>query len=110
MNKHNLILLIIAVALFTLPVISLSSEVIIITSSDIIPYQKAIEGFKGRFPQDTFQEYSINEDIKSQGQSVVERAIKRGGDIILAVGPQATYLTGPWSKSQLADCLTTRND
>ncbi len=94
MKKHNLILLIITVTLFTLPVIALSSEVIIITSSDIIPYQKATEGFKGRLPQDTFQEYSINEDIKSQGQSVVERAIKRGGDLILAVGPQATYLTG----------------
>ena len=94
MKKHNLIFLIITVALSTLPVIALSSEVIIITSSDIIPYQKAIEGFKGRLPQDTFQEYSINEDIKSQGQFVVERAIKKGGDLILAVGPQATYLTG----------------
>ena len=102
MKKHNRILLIVAVALFTLsviPITALSSEIIIITSSDIIPYQKAIEGFKGRLPQDAFQEYSINEDIKSQGQSVVERALKRGGDIILAVGPQATYLIGNHSSS-----------
>lgn len=94
MKKHNLILLIAAATLLTSPFKALCSEIIIITSSDIIPYQKAIVGFKSRLPQDTFQEYSINEDIKREGQSVVERAIKRGGDLVLAVGPQATYLIG----------------
>lgn len=99
MKKHHLILLIAAFTLLTPPLKALCSEIIIITSSDIIPYQKAIEGFKSRLPQDTFQEYSINEDIKSQGQSVVERAIKRGGALVLAVGPQATYLIGKYSGS-----------
>ena len=97
--KHNLISLIIALALITPPVTALPSEVIIIKSSDIIPYQKAIKGFKSRFSQGTFQEYSIDEDIANKGKSVLERALKRGGDLVLAVGPQATYLIGKHSSS-----------
>ncbi len=99
MKKYNLAFLITAVALLTHPIPALSSEIIIITSSNIIPYQKAIEGFKERLPNDTFQEYSINEDIKSQGQSILEHAIKQGGNLLLAVGPQATYLIGKHSSS-----------
>ena len=76
-----------------------ASEVIIIKSSDIIPYQKSIEGFKQGFSQGSFSEYSIDEDYKERGRSVVEDAIKRGGDLILTVGPQATYLLGTFSSS-----------
>ncbi len=76
-----------------------ASEVIIIKSSDIIPYQKSIEGFKQGFTQGSFSEYSIDEDYKERGRSVVEDAIKRGGDLILTVGPQATYLLGTFSSS-----------
>jgi len=96
--KHNLIFLIIALALITPPITALSAEVIIIKSSDIIPYQKAIEGFKGRFSHGVFQEYSINEDI-DKGKSILERALKKGGDLILAVGPEAAYLIGTYSSS-----------
>jgi len=70
-----------------------SSEVIIIKSSDIIPYQKATESFKENFSPATFQEYSIKEDI-AQGKSILAHAIKRGGNLILAVGPEAAYLLG----------------
>ena len=96
--KYNLIFLIMSVALLTPPITALSSEVIIIKSSDIIPYQKAIEGFKRRFSQGVFQEYSINEDI-DKGKSILEYALKKGGDLILAVGPEAAYLVGIHSSS-----------
>lgn len=97
--KHSLISLIITVALIPLPDTALSSEFIIIKSSEIIPYQKAIEGFKRSFPHGAFQEYSINEDIKETGKSILARALKRGGDLILAVGPEAAYLIGKDSSS-----------
>lgn len=96
--KHNLISLIIVVVSITLLGTALSSEVIIIKSSDIIPYQKALEGFKRGFSQGVFQEYSINEDI-SEGKSILARTLKRGGDLILAVGPEAAYLIGKDSSS-----------
>ena len=76
-----------------------ASEVIIIKSSDIIPYQKSIEGFKQGFSQGSFSEYSIDEDYKERGRSVVDGAVKGGGDLILSVGPQATYLLGTFSSS-----------
>jgi len=96
--KQNLISLLIALVLITPPITALSAEVIIIKSSDIIPYQKAIEGFKRRFSQGVFQEYSINEDI-DKGKSILEYALKKGGDLILAVGPEAAYLVGIHSSS-----------
>lgn len=76
-----------------------SSEVIIIKSSDIIPYQKAIEGFKQSFPDGTYTEYSIEEDFRDTGKSIVARAVKKGGDLIVAVGPQAAYLMNTDSSS-----------
>jgi putative ABC transport system substrate-binding protein len=93
-------LLFITVASFILSPVGIlsSSEIIIIKSSDIIPYQKATEGFKKKFSPATFQEYSIDEDI-SQGKSILARAIKRGGDLILAVGPEAAYLVGTEASS-----------
>ena len=69
-----------------------SSEVIIIKSSDIIPYQKAVEGFKQSFPDGSYTEYSVEEDYRDTGKSIVARAVKKGGDLIVAVGPQAAYL------------------
>jgi len=95
--KHNLISLIIAIALITLPTTAISSEVIIIKSSDIIPYQKALEGFKKGLSQGAFKEYSINDDIGDEGKATLERALKKGGDFVLAVGPQAAYLIGKHS-------------
>jgi putative ABC transport system substrate-binding protein len=83
----------------TIPYALLASEIIIIKSSEIIPYQKSIEGFKQGFPQGSFSEYSINEDYKERGSSILDGAIKRGGNLILAVGPQATYLLGNSSSS-----------
>jgi putative ABC transport system substrate-binding protein len=76
-----------------------SSEVIIIKSSDIIPYQKAIEGFKQSFPGGTYTEYSIEEDFRDTGKSIVARAVNKGGDLIVAVGPQAAYLMNTDSSS-----------
>jgi len=76
-----------------------SSEVIIIKSSDIIPYQKAIEGFKQSFPDGSYTEYSIEEDYGDTGKSIVARAVKKGGDLIVAVGPQAAYLMNTDSSS-----------
>ena len=76
-----------------------SSEVIIIKSSDIIPYQKSIEGFKQVFSQGSFSEYSIDEDYKEKGKSIVDSALKGGGDLMLAVGPQAAYLLRTYSNS-----------
>lgn len=89
--KHNLIFLITTIVLITIPITALSSEVIIIKSSEIIPYQKTLEGFKRRFSHGVFQEYSIDEDI-DKGKPILERALKKGGDLILAVGPEAAYL------------------
>jgi len=91
--KHYPLFLIMVLSLNIPFTTDLSSEVIIIKSSDIIPYQKAIKGFKRRFSHGTFQEYSINEDI-NEGKLILERALKKGGDLILAVGPEATYLVG----------------
>lgn len=76
-----------------------ASEIIIIKSSDIIPYQKSVEGFKQGFSQGSFSEYSIDEDYKERGRSILDGAVKKGGDLILAVGPQATYLLGNYSSS-----------
>ena len=76
-----------------------SSEVIIIKSSDIIPYQKSIEGFKQVFPQGSFSEYSIDEDYQEKGKSIVDSAIEGGADLMLAVGPQAAYLLRTYSNS-----------
>jgi putative ABC transport system substrate-binding protein len=76
-----------------------SSEVIIIKSSDIIPYQKAIEGFKQSFPDGSYTEYSIEEDYRDKGKSIVARAVRKGGDLIVAVGPQAAYLMSTDSSS-----------
>jgi len=71
-----------------------SNEIIIIKSSDIIPYQKAVEGFRKNFPQGTYREYVIDEDVKDKGKLVLKGAVERGGDLIVAVGPEAAYLTG----------------
>jgi len=96
--ERNLLFLIITVSFIIPSTAALSSEVIIIKSSDIIPYQKAIKGFKRNFSHGTFQEYSINEDI-NKGKSILERALKGGGDLILAVGPEAAYLVGTYSST-----------
>ena len=90
--KYHLLPFIAAIFLIS-PSEILPQEIIIIKSSDIIPYQKAIEGFKSGFARASFQEYSINEDI-SGGKSIVERAFKDKGDLVVAVGPEATYLVG----------------
>jgi putative ABC transport system substrate-binding protein len=90
--KYHLLPFIAAIFLIS-PSEILPQEIIIIKSSDIIPYQKAIEGFKSGFARASFQEYSINEDI-SGGKSIVERALKDKGDLVVAVGPEATYLVG----------------
>jgi putative ABC transport system substrate-binding protein len=71
-----------------------SSEIIVLKSSDIIPYQKAIEGFKKNFPQGTYREYVIDEDVKDKGKLVLQNAVERGGNLIIAVGPEAAYLAG----------------
>ena len=76
-----------------------ASEIIIIKSSDIIPYKKSIEGFKQGFSQGSFSEFSIDEDYKERGRSILDGAVKKGGDLVLAVGPQAAYLLGNYSSS-----------
>ncbi len=70
-----------------------SQDIIIIKSSEIIPYQKAVEGFKSKFTQAHFKECVISEDL-SGGESLVERTLKSGGELALAVGPEAAYLVG----------------
>lgn len=90
--RYKLVLLIITSLLIPPWNAFSSSEVIIIKSSDIIPYQKAIEGFKQSFPDGTYTEYSIEEDFRDTGKSIVARAVNKGGDLIVAVGPEAAYL------------------
>lgn len=97
--RYKLLLLIIISLLIPPRNAFSSSEVIIIKSSDIIPYQKAIEGFKQGFPDGTYTEYSIEEDFRDTGKSIVARAVKKGGDLIVAVGPQAAYLMNTDSSS-----------
>lgn len=93
-------LTLLALLLIAIPDAVLSSnEIIIIKSSDIIPYQKAIEGFKKNFPQGTYREHVIDEDVKDKGKLVLKGAVERGGNLILAVGPEAAYLTGTASLS-----------
>ena len=76
-----------------------SDEIIVIKSSDIIPYRKAIEGFKKNFLQGTCREYVIDEDVKDKGKLVLQNAMERGGDLLVAVGPEAAYLAGTASVS-----------
>ena len=97
--RYKLVLLIITSLLIPPWNAFSSSEVIIIKSSDIIPYQKAIEGFKQSFPDGTYTEYSVEEDFRDTGKSIVARAVKKGGDLIVAVGPQAAYLMNTDSSS-----------
>jgi len=97
--RYKLLLLIIISLLIPSRHAFSSSEVIIIKSSDIIPYQKAVEGFKQSFPNGTYSEYSIEEDFRDTGKSIVARAVKKGGDLIVAVGPQAAYLMNTDSSS-----------
>ena len=94
---RNKLLFFCIITSFILPFRSVlsASEVVIIKSSDIIP----IEGFKQGFSQGSFSEYSIDEDYKERGRAILYGAVKRGGDLILAVGPQATYLLGTFSSS-----------
>lgn len=98
--RRRLFLILIALVLTANPVAVVSStEIIIIKSSDIIPYQKAVEGFKQNFPQGSFREYVIEEDVKDKGKTILRGAVERGGDLIVAVGPEAAYLTGTESIS-----------
>ena len=76
-----------------------AGEIIIIKSSDIIPYQKAVEGFKKHFARGSYREHVIDEDVKEKGKLVLAGAVERGGDLIVAVGPEAAYLTGTASIS-----------
>lgn len=93
-------LALIALLIIAAPVaLGASSEIIIIKSSDIIPYQKAIEGFKKNFPQGAYREYVIDEDVKDKGKLVLQNALERGGDLLVAVGPEAAYLAGTASIS-----------
>jgi putative ABC transport system substrate-binding protein len=41
----------------------------------------------------------IDEDVKEKGKLVLAGAVERGGDLIVAVGPEAAYLTGTASIS-----------
>lgn len=93
--KHTLLPILIAAVLiaFSVPLCA-STEIIIIKSSDIIPYRKAVEGFKQGFPEGTYREYTIDEDVKDKGSAILKGAIAQGGDLIVAVGPEAAYLTG----------------
>ena len=97
--KYTLISFVIAVALILPPTTVFSSEVIIIKSSAIIPYQKVVDEFKRKFSKGAFEEYSIDEDYQDKGQFILERALKKSGDLILAVGPEAAYLVGKNSSS-----------
>lgn len=97
--RYKLLLLIIIVLIFSPRNAFSSPEVIIIKSSDIIPYQKALEGFKQSFPDGSYTEYSVEEDYGDEGKSVVARALKKGGDLVVAVGPQAAYLVSAHSGS-----------
>jgi putative ABC transport system substrate-binding protein len=93
-------LALIAILIIAAPVaLRASSEIIIIKSSDIIPYQKAIEGFKNNFPQGAYREYVIDEDVKDKGKLVLQNALDRGGDLLVAVGLEAAYLAGTASIS-----------
>ena len=98
MNRTFLALLLLL--LIAAPDSALSSgEIIIIKSSDIIPYQKAVEGFKKQFASGSYRELVIDEDVKEKGKLVLAGAVERGGDLIVAVGPEAAYLTGTASIS-----------
>jgi ABC-type uncharacterized transport system substrate-binding protein len=97
--KYTLISFVIAVALILTSTTVFSSEVIIIKSSPIIPYQTVIDEFKRKFSKGAFEEYSIDEDYEDKGKFILERALKKSGDLILAVGPEAAYLVGKNSPS-----------
>lgn len=97
---NRTLLALIALLVIAVPDTVLASrEIIIIKSSDIIPYQKAVDGFKKDFPQGTYREYVIDEDVKDKGKLVLTNAVERGGDLILAVGPEAAFLAGTASIS-----------
>ena len=98
MNRTFLALLLLLLIAAPDPALS-SGEIIIIKSSDIIPYQKAVEGFKKQFASGSYRELVIDEDVKEKGKLVLAGAVERGGDLIVAVGPEAAYLTGTASIS-----------
>ena len=98
MNRTFLALLLLLLIAAPDPALS-SGEIIIIKSSDIIPYQKAVEGFKKQFASGSYREHVIDEDVKEKGKLVLAGAVERGGDLIVAVGPEAAYLTGTASIS-----------
>ena len=98
MNRTFLALILLLLIAAPDPTLS-SGEIIIIKSSDIIPYQKAVEGFKKHFASGSYREHVIDEDVKEKGKLVLAGAVERGGDLIVAVGPEAAYLTGTASIS-----------
>ena len=98
MNRTFLALILLLLIAVPDPALS-SGEIIIIKSSDIIPYQKAVEGFKKQFASGSYRELVIDEDVKEKGKLVLAGAVERGGDLIVAVGPEAAYLTGTASIS-----------
>jgi putative ABC transport system substrate-binding protein len=98
MNRTFLALILLLLIAAPDPALS-SGEIIIIKSSDIIPYQKAVEGFKKYFASGSYREHVIDEDVKEKGKLVLAGAVERGGDLIVAVGPEAAYLTGTASIS-----------
>jgi putative ABC transport system substrate-binding protein len=67
------------------------AEVVAIKSSDILPYQKALEGFREELKPEKMEEFSIDESLE-KGKRALGQLEGREIEIIFAIGPEAAFL------------------
>ncbi len=68
-----------------------SQEVFIILSRGIIPYYKTVMELKKKMSGFQFKEYNLEKE-RDQGKVILNNLEKEPPDLILSVGPEATYL------------------
>ncbi len=68
-----------------------ATDIFILSSSDIIPFSRCIEGIKETMSEHSFQLFNIEEDLE-KGRDVLSEIRKKNPKLVIAVGPQAAYL------------------
>lgn len=68
-----------------------ANDILILTSSDIIPYSDCITGIRNALTTHPLQVVNLGEDIE-RGREVLQEAVEDQPPLVIAVGPQAAFL------------------
>jgi len=71
--------------------VAFATDAVILSSSDIIPFSKCIEGLKKSLSEYSLQIINIEEDLQ-KGRETLSQISPTSKKIIIAVGPQAAYV------------------